>query len=209
MPLKEHWEKVYTTKAPTDVSWYQDHAVRSLRLIREAAVDPSAAVIDVGGGASRLVDDLLGGGFTNVTVLDLSGAALAAAKARLGAGAERVMWMEADVLQARLPSHAFDVWHDRAVFHFLTEPEDRRAYVRTVLRALKPGGRVCIATFAEDGPTKCSGLPVMRYGPNELHAAFGESFELLGCERETHHTPGGNEQEFVYCSFRAPNRAST
>lgn len=202
MRSKEHWEKVYTTKAPTEVSWFQERAALSLRLIQEAGVSASASIIDVGGGASTLVDDLLNAGFTDVTVLDLSGAALAAARARLGSLATRVQWREANVLEAKLPRHAFDVWHDRAVFHFLTTDEQRHAYVQAVLHAVKPGGLVIVATFAEDGPTKCSGLPVMRYSPTELHAEFGEPFELLGHERETHHTPGGNEQKFVYCFCR-------
>jgi 2-polyprenyl-3-methyl-5-hydroxy-6-metoxy-1,4-benzoquinol methylase len=165
-------------------------------------VPRSAAIIDVGGGASTLVDDLLSDGRERITVLDLSAAALETAKARLGARGEKVQWVEANVLEADLPSNAFDVWHDRAVFHFLTSPQDRDAYVRKVLQAVKPGGLVIVATFAEDGPTKCSGLPVMRYTAGELHAEFGETFELLGHERETHHTPSGGEQKFVYCFCR-------
>ena len=202
MESKEHWEKLYTTKAATEVSWFQEHAQLSLKLIREAAIPTSASIIDVGGGASTLVDDLLAHGYEHVTVLDLSGAALAAAKARLGSRASQVQWVEADVLEAELPAHAYDVWHDRAVFHFLTTEEERQAYVRKVLLAVKPGGLVIAATFAEDGPTRCSGLPVMRYSAEELHAEFGAPFQLLGHERESHHTPGGNEQKFVYCFCR-------
>lgn len=202
MQPKEHWENVYTTKTPTEVSWFQEHAALSLKLIQQAATDTSASIIDVGGGASMLVDDLLRQGFNHVTVLDLSGAALTAARSRLGAAAARVTWREANVLETTFSMHAYDVWHDRAVFHFLTTPEERSAYVRAVLHAVKPGGLVIVATFAEDGPTKCSGLPVMRYSANELHAEFGEPFELLGHEREAHHTPGGNEQKFVYCFCR-------
>jgi ubiquinone/menaquinone biosynthesis C-methylase UbiE len=137
-----------------------------------------------------------------VTVLDLSGAALAVAQARLGSRAAAVKWLEANVLDAELPAHAYDVWHDRAVFHFLLTLDERHAYVRTVLRAVKPGGLVIVASFAEDGPTQCSGLPVMRYGANELHAEFGEPFLLLGHEEESHHTPGNKEQKFVYCFCR-------
>ena len=202
MESKEHWEKLYTTKAATEVSWFQEHAQLSLKLIREAAIPTSASIIDVGGGASTLVDDLLAHGYEHVTVLDLSEAALAAAKARLGSRASQVQWVEADVLEAELPAHAYDVWHDRAVFHFLTTEEERQAYVRKVLLAVKPGGLVIAATFAEDGPTRCSGLPVMRYSAEELHAEFGAPFQLLGHERESHHTPGGNEQKFVYCFCR-------
>jgi 2-polyprenyl-3-methyl-5-hydroxy-6-metoxy-1,4-benzoquinol methylase len=202
MESKEHWETVYSSKAPTEVSWFQEHAELSLKLIRSAAIPTSASIIDVGGGASTLVDDLLTHAFTRVTVLDLSGVALATAKARLGARASSVQWVEANVLEADLPSHAYDVWHDRAVFHFLTAPADRQAYVRKVLHAVRPGGLVIVATFAEDGPTKCSGLPVMRYSASELHAEFGKPFQLIGHERESHHTPVGSEQKFVYCLCR-------
>jgi 2-polyprenyl-3-methyl-5-hydroxy-6-metoxy-1,4-benzoquinol methylase len=202
MGSKAHWERVYSTRATTEVSWFQEHAGVSLKLIRDSGVPASASIIDVGGGASTLVDDLLADGFEKLTVLDLSGAALAAAKERLGPRAERVQWMTANVLEANLPKHTYDVWHDRAVFHFLTRAEERSAYVRAVLQVVRPGGFVIIATFAEDGPVKCSGLPVMRYSPGALHAEFGELFELLGHERETHRTPGGNEQKFVYCFCR-------
>ncbi|WP_300438612.1 class I SAM-dependent methyltransferase [Zoogloea sp.] len=202
MQSKDHWEKIYTGKAADELSWFQAHAELSLRLIRNAGTPPTAAIIDVGGGASTLVDDLLASGHENLTVLDLSGAALAVAQARLGGRAAAVKWLEANVLEADLPVHGYDVWHDRAVFHFLLTPEERHAYVRTVLRAVKPGGLVIVASFAEDGPTQCSGLPVMRYGANELHAEFGEPFLLLGHEEESHHTPGNREQKFVYCFCR-------
>jgi SAM-dependent methyltransferase len=137
-----------------------------------------------------------------VTVFDLSAAALAAARARLGPSAAAVRWIEGDILTASLPSLAFDVWHDRAVFHFLTSQEDRRAYVAQVLRAVKPGGHVIVATFAEDGPERCSGLPVMRYSAEALHAEFGPSFALMAQEREAHQTPAGAVQPFVYCYCR-------
>jgi len=202
MESKEHWEQVYSTKASTEVSWFQEHAALSLKLIREAGIPKSASIIDVGGGASTLVDDLLANGYVHLTVLDLSGAALATAKSRLGPGSARVRWVEANVLTADLPTHGYDVWHDRAVFHFLTSEDERHAYVNKVLQAVKLGGLVIVATFAEDGPTKCSGLPVMRYRAEELHAEFGAPFQLLGHERESHHTPGGNEQKFVYCFCR-------
>lgn len=199
MEPKDHWEKIYRTKAATEVSWFQEHPQLSLRLIREANPPVSASIIDVGGGTSALVDDLLANGYEKVTVLDFSETALNTAKARLGAGAGRVRWMEANVLEADLPKNAFDVWHDRAVFHFLTTAAERQAYVRQVLHAVKPGGIVIVATFAEDGPTKCSGLPAMRYSAEELHSEFGQPFQLLGHEKESHHTPGGIEQKFVYC----------
>jgi 2-polyprenyl-3-methyl-5-hydroxy-6-metoxy-1,4-benzoquinol methylase len=202
MQSKEHWENVYSTKATNEVSWFQEHAELSLKLIRDAGVPCTASIIDVGGGASTLVDDLLSSGYERVTVLDLSCAALTTAKARLGARASAVQWVEANVLEAKFSVHEFDVWHDRAVFHFLTTAAERNAYVQAVLRFVKPGGLVIVATFAEDGPNKCSGLPVMRYGASELHAEFGEPFLLLGHEKELHHTPGGTEQKFVYCFCR-------
>lgn len=202
MASKEHWENVYASKAATEVSWFQPHAELSLRLIEEAGVPPSSAIIDVGGGASTLVDDLLARKFDDVTVLDLSGFALASAKARLGDRAARVRWIEANVLDASLPKNAYDVWHDRAVFHFLTDADERKAYVRKVLHAVRPGGIVIVATFADDGPAKCSGLPVMRYNARDLHAEFGAPFLLLGQERESHRTPSGGEQKFVYCFCR-------
>ncbi len=202
MPSKEHWEQVYTRKPAAQVSWYQEHAEQSLQLIRGTGAPRSAAIIDVGGGASTLVDDLLADGYTAISVLDLSAAALAAARQRLGARAQAVTWLEANLLEAPLPVHTFDVWHDRAVFHFLTDADQRRAYVAAVQRAVKPGGHVIVATFAEDGPTQCSGLPVMRYSPSELHAQFGAAFSLLKQEREEHHTPSGAVQKFIYCYCR-------
>jgi len=202
MESKNYWDKVYTAKAATSVSWYQEHAECSLSLIRNIGIAKSASIIDVGGGASTLVDDLLADGYSDVTVLDLSGSALSAARQRLGLRAAKVKWLEADVTNADLPGHRYDVWHDRAVFHFLTEPQQRQAYVETVFRSVKPGGHVIVATFAEDGPTQCSGLPVMRYAAGELHAQFGDAFALVKHVKEAHHTPSGSVQQFVYCYCR-------
>ena len=202
MQSKQHWERVYATKPPERVSWYQPHAEHSLQLIRATGVPLAAPIIDVGGGASTLVDDLLDAGYTAITVLDLSGAALAAARQRLGERAQRVQWIEADITSAALPRHGCDVWHDRAVFHFLTTVEARSAYVRAVLHAVRPGGHVIVASFAEDGPAECSGLPVMRYSADALHAEFGAAFTLLRHEKEAHHTPTGTVQQFVYCYCR-------
>jgi len=202
MDRKQHWEQVYVTKAPDSVSWFQGHAEQSLRLIHNTGLGKNAAIVDVGGGASTLVDDLVAEGYTDLTVLDLSAAALAVAKQRLGSCAEAVYWMEGDVTRAEFPRHRFDIWHDRAVFHFLTETDDRHAYVERVMHAVRPGGHVIVATFAENGPEKCSGLPVMRYQPESLHAEFGEAFVLVGHENETHHTPSGAVQQFVYCYCR-------
>ncbi|AKJ27930.1 class I SAM-dependent methyltransferase [Caldimonas brevitalea] len=202
MQSKEHWEQVYSTKHTTSVSWFQEHARQSVDLIRRARGAEQAAIIDVGGGASTLVDDLLAEGDADITVLDLSEAALSAARARLGERAATVTWLAGDITRVELPVHAYDVWHDRAVFHFLTTHDEREAYVRAVLRAVKPGGHVIVATFAEDGPEKCSGLPVMRYNAETLHAEFGRPFTVLGHEREEHRTPFGTVQKFIYCLCR-------
>jgi len=202
MQSKTHWENIYASKDATEVSWFQSHARLSLKLLLDASIPQTATIIDVGGGASTLVDDLLANGFEKLTVLDLSAAALNTARQRLAANAENVQWLEADILDVPLPEAHFDVWHDRAVFHFLTSAEDRRTYVQKVIRSVKPGGLVIVSTFAQDGPTECSGLPVMRYSADELHAAFGEPFVLLKHESELHETPGGRQQQFVYCLCR-------
>lgn len=202
----QHWERVYATQAADAVSWYQPHAEHSLRLIHETGLPRSASIIDVGGGASTLVDGLIQQGYSSITVVDLSAAALAAAKARLGGAAQAVRWIAADITQVELALHSVDLWHDRAVFHFLTSGRERTAYVNAVLRAVKPDGHVIVATFAEDGPLECSGLPVMRYTPSALHAEFGAAFTLVKHEREEHRTPSGAVQKFVYCHFRIGQR---
>lgn len=198
---RQHWEKVYTSKATDEVSWFQSHAASSLRLIEDCA-GTDAHIIDVGGGASVLVDDLLDASYRNVTVLDLAESALAVSRARLGARAQSVQWIAADITRADLPAARYDVWHDRAVFHFLTDPADRTRYVEQVLKSVKPGGRVIIAAFGPGGPLQCSGLDVVRYAPDALHAEFGAPFRLLGHQTEIHRTPAGGEQEFVYCYCR-------
>lgn len=202
MQNKDHWEQVYSTKASDSVSWFQAHAEMSMRLIRESGLGHDAAIIDVGAGASTLVDDLLDDGYRHVTILDLSAAALAETQQRLGMRSSSVQWRVVDITLADFEPHSFDIWHDRAVFHFLTTDEDRRKYVHQVLRALKPGGHVIMATFGAKGPTQCSGLPVMRYEPEALHAQFGEAFVLLKHEEQMHHTPFGTDQQFVYCMCR-------
>ncbi|MGC2458451.1 MAG: class I SAM-dependent methyltransferase [Gallionellaceae bacterium] len=199
---KAHWEKVYQTKPADRVSWFQEHAERSLQFIRNTGVAKDGHIMDVGGGASTLVDDLLRDDYRNLTVLDISAAALHAAQKRLGQDAAKVHWLEADVTQIAFPEASVDVWHDRAVFHFLTDPQDRQRYVRAVLRAVKPGGHVIVATFAEDGPLSCSGLDIMRYRPDTLHDEFGAAFDLVQSADETHHTPAGAEQKFIYCYCR-------
>jgi SAM-dependent methyltransferase len=198
----DHWEQVYRTKSADTVSWFQPHAEMSMRLIRETGLGHDAAIIDVGAGASTLVDDLLDDGYRHVTILDISAAALAETQKRLGIRSSSVQLRVADINLADFEPHSFDIWHDRAVFHFLTTDEDRRKYVHQVLRALKPGGHVIMATFGAKGPTQCSGLPVMRYEPEALHAEFGEAFVLLKHEEQMHHTPFGTDQQFVYCMCR-------
>lgn len=157
------------------------------------------------GGTSKLLDDLVAEGYTDLTVLDLSAKAITVAKQRLGKRADAVHWMEGDITRVGFPIYRFDIWHDRAVFHFLTDPADRHAYVERVMKAVRPGGHVIVATFAEDGPDKCSGLPVMRYEPEALHDEFGDAFLLVEHEKEAHHTPPGKVRQFVYCYCRKAN----
>lgn len=197
-----HWESVYRTKSPTELSWYQPEARLSVDLIRRVAADFDAPIIDVGGGASTLVDGLLDAGYRALTVLDLAPNALALAQQRLGKRTGLVRWIAADVLTTPLPAGQYAVWHDRAVFHFLTNPRDRARYVAQTERAVRPGGHVMVATFGLDGPSRCSGLKVMRYSPEGMHAEFGASFELLNSVREDHRTPSGIIQAFVYCLCR-------
>lgn len=202
MSSKNHWETIYETKNHKQVSWFQEHAAMSLQFIRDTGVAKDAHILDVGAGASVLVDDLLNAGYRNLSVLDISAAALHTAQARLGSAASRVQWIEADITRLELPKASVDVWHDRAVFHFLTDPLERQRYVQTVLHAVKPGGHVIIATFAEDGPLKCSGLDIVRYRPESLHQEFGSGFDLVRSANEMHHTPSGGDQSFVYCYCR-------
>ena len=202
MTGKAHWEAVYGSKAPDAVSWYRAHLERSLQLISQSCPDKSASIIDVGGGESTLVDDLLEQGYRHLTVLDISEKALEVARQRVGARANLVSWIAADVTTATLPAQAYDLWHDRAVFHFLTEPEDRAAYVRQVATSVKIGGYVIVATFGPEGPVKCSGLDVVRYDADSLHRQFGAAFKLEDSATEIHHTPFGTTQQFLYCLCR-------
>ena len=202
MDTGSHWENIYRTKAPNAVSWYRSHLDRSLALIESASPDRKAGIIDVGGGASTLVDDLLARGYRKLTVLDVSQTALDVTKTRLGESGKGVRWICADATQADLPGQAFDVWHDRAVFHFLTAPEQRNAYVSLAERAVKPGGHVIVGTFGPEGPTKCSGLDVVRYDAGSLHGEFGERFRLVQSFKELHETPFGTTQQFLYCYCR-------
>jgi len=201
-PTNVHWESIYRTKSADEVSWYSPHLERSLSLIERAAPQRTAAIIDVGAGESTLIDDLLSRGYTNLTILDVSQTALAVTKERLAESGKSVQWICADVTQAPLPTHFYDVWHDRAVFHFLTTVEQRMAYVLAVEKAVKPGGHVIVSTFGPEGPTKCSGLPVVRYDAQELHGEFGNHFRLLESFTEVHETPFGAKQQFLYCLCR-------
>lgn len=198
---KTHWEHVYSNRATDQVSWYQSHPTVSLDLIRSTGLPLEGRILDVGAGASVLVDCLLDAGFHRPAVLDVSGAALAVARRRLGARAEAVEWYEQDVLDFD-PSHGFDLWHDRAVFHFLTDPGDRERYRRVLARALVPGGYVVVGTFAADGPLRCSGLEVARYDAPALVAEFGNDYEQVSNLRDVHLTPAGAEQAFTFCVLR-------
>jgi SAM-dependent methyltransferase len=201
MDRGKHWDGVYEAKAADRVSWYAPHLERSLAMIR-AVAEPSCEIIDVGGGAATLVDDLLKHGYSNVSLLDVSGVSIAVAKRRLGRDAEAVTWITADITQARLPGSAYDVWHDRAVFHFLTDAADRRAYAEAARKSVKRDGHLVIATFAADGPRRCSGLDVVRYTADGLDREFAPGFALEQAMREIHVTPGGATQSYLYCSFR-------
>jgi 2-polyprenyl-3-methyl-5-hydroxy-6-metoxy-1,4-benzoquinol methylase len=202
MNVETHWEKIYREKAPDAVSWYRPHLETSLALIEKAAPERGVSIIDVGGGESTLVDDLLAHGYQNITVLDVSQTAIDVTKKRLGPASEGVQWVTADIVSGELAPNAYDVWNDRAVFHFLSAMDQRVAYVRQVARAVKPGGHVLVSTFGPEGPTKCSGLEVVRYDAESLHAEFGARFRLLDSIKELHNTPFGTTQQFLYCLCR-------
>lgn len=199
---KPHWEQVYGSKAPDAVSWYAPHLEESLSYIRRTGVATDAAIVDVGGGEATLVDDLLDAGYRNVAVMDLSERALEVCRTRLAERAAGVSWLAADVLEHEFAPRSIDVWHDRAVFHFLIEHEQRQRYVAQVLKALKPGGYAIVGAFGPQGPMQCSGLPVARYSSDELHGEFGSPFQLLDHSTTLHTTPWGSTQQFVYCYCR-------
>ncbi len=202
MTLKEHWQQVYETKEADRLTWYQPHLERSLAFIRSRRLPRNARIVDVGGGASTLVDDLLADGFTNLAVIDLSSQALAISRRRIGAAAKQVDWIAGDVTEPLLEEGSVDLWHDRAVLHFLTDDDDRLAYREQLLRALKPGGFASIATFAPDGPETCSGLPVRRYDPAAMAELLGPELTLIDEAREAHQTPWDSTQSFAYGFFR-------
>lgn len=200
MSGQSHWEAVYREKADDAVSWFQPSATRSLALIEAAGTAHEEPLVDVGGGASRLVDGLLAAGYRDVSVLDISAAALERSRARLGPAAAAVHWLQADITTVELPAR-YRLWHDRAVFHFLVDAAPRAAYLERLERHLEPGGQAIIATFALDGPERCSGLPVQRYDEESLARTLGPNFRLLETMTERHATPAGAEQAFVYCRF--------
>ena len=194
---QSHWQNVYQTKGERDVSWFQEVAAISLDLIRATGAGPDSSIIDIGGGASRLVDDLVREGFRSLSVLDVSEKALATSRERLGPTAKNVKWIVADVTAWR-PNKRYDVWHDRAAFHFLTRLADRTAYAECVRNSVRPGGHIIIGTFALDGPERCSGLPVLRHDAASIGEVLGPSFKLIESRRDEHQTPGGNIQRFQF-----------
>ena len=202
MSPAEHWENVYGRKQPDRVSWFRPHLDQSLAFVARAGLALDAGIIDVGGGASTFVDDLINDGYARVTVNDISQTGLELARQRLGPGGATVQWLVGDITRLELPERAYDFWHDRAVFHFLKEPEERARYVAAVRRALKPGGHILVATFGPHGPERCSELDTMRYSGDQLHGQFGADFEKVDEVIELHPTPSGKQQEFVYCYCR-------
>ena len=197
---KTHWEQVYQQKSPLDVSWYQTQPSMSLKLIEETGIEKQQRIIDVGAGASVLVDYLLKAGFSRLAVLDISAQSLQHAKTRLGENSHKIEWLEDDVTTFE-PPHPYELWHDRAVFHFLTNAEDRNRYVQVLKKALVPNGHLIIATFAIGGPKKCSGLDIVQYDAESLCAELGDEFELLDVQNEAHITPANAEQKFTYFRF--------
>ncbi len=201
MSRKEHWENVYASKPSNRLGWYKPRLQTSLEWIAALRLDRGAPIIDVGAGASTLIDDLLAEGFSAITVLDIAEPALALLKTRLGDKAAEVNWLCGDITSIELPEDAFALWHDRAVFHFLTEAPDRERYREQLIRALRPDGHLIIGTFAPEAPPKCSGLPVQRYDPDLLSETLGDEFKLQRHQKEMHVTPGGVEQMYLYCEF--------
>jgi SAM-dependent methyltransferase len=199
MNRDHHWENVYKTKSPEEMSWYEPHLATSLEWTLEAASSNSSSIIDVGGGASTLADDLHERGFRSLTVLDISPTAIARSQERLGDAAGDIDWIVGDVTRCSLPVAAFDIWHDRAVFHFLTEQKEKASYVKQLANALEPSGQAIIATFSINGPRSCSGLAVSRYDAPSLQKEFGTDFQLLKSATITHQTPTGTLREFLYC----------
>lgn len=202
MDRQKHWEQVYASKPAERLGWYKPHLLTSLAWIKELELSPHDPIIDVGGGASTMVDDLLDSGYRSLTVLDISERALTAVKARLGKNADLVEWITGDITAVDLPADHYQLWHDRAVFHFLTETGDQRKYRDQLLKALQAEGDLIIGTFAPEAPPTCSGLPVQRYDRKRLQETLGKEFELIKHHQELHVTPGGVDQTYLYCHFR-------
>lgn len=203
MNPKSHWSNIYKTKVPTDVSWYQERPSSSLEFIQNTGVGLDAHIIDVGAGSSTLVDHLLRAGYHNITLLDISEEALQLTRNRIDEShLDKVEWLVGDITNIPLTEYHYDIWHDRAFFHFLTDSHLRRRYIEQVKRAVKPNGDVIMATFATDGPNQCSGLDVVQYDSSSLQSVFGEDFQLISSNNESHQTPWGAEQKFVYCHCR-------
>lgn len=202
MHLQQHWENVYHTTDSSSVSWYSPHLETSLQLVRQLVPALDTAILDVGSGASILPDDLLAAGYGNLTLLDISQQALDIVQQRLGSSAQYINWLVGNVLDVALPAGHYGLWHDRAVFHFLTSRQDRQRYVQQALHAIKPGGYIIMATFGMKGPEQCSGLDVMRYDADSLYGEFGSAFQPLGSLTTGHQTPAGKVQEFLYCYCR-------
>jgi len=202
MDTKEHWEEIYKSRSSDKVSWFAPHLNLSLELILNSTTSKDSKIIDVGGGASTLADDLINKGYENITILDISGDALKVSRKRLGVLSNSATWLEGNITEIKLPGQFYDLWHDRAVFHFLTSSQDRKKYVRNLNVSLKPKGTVIIATFSLKGPEKCSGLDVIRYDPETLQAELGKNYRLIKSKEEPHQTPSGTNQEFIYCMFK-------
>ena len=198
---RQHWDDVYARRSSTEVSWFQAHPAWSLRAIEAAGLDARSAIIDIGGGASTLIDELIGRGFEDLTVLDVSANVLAQVADRLGAAASRVQFIRSDVTQFR-PARTYSLWHDRAVFHFLTRPNEREAYRLALRSGTAPGSHAVIATFGPQGPTRCSGLDTSRYDAPALARELGAEFELIDSLLDVHTTPGGVQQQFLHTRFR-------
>ncbi len=202
MSNSEHWQRIYSSHGAQRVGWYAPHLATSLEWIAALKLPPEEPIIDIGGGASTLAEDLLGLGHKDLHVLDLSERAMALARERLGSTANSISWLQGDVTEVDLPWRHFAVWHDRAAFHFLIEPEQKRLYLEKICGALKTGGHLIIGTFGTEAPAKCSGLPVQRYTAESLASTLGAPFKLIRHQYEMHRTPAALAQAYVYCLFQ-------
>lgn len=208
MDSKSHWQNIYTDKNSNQLSWFQEHAEMSLHIFKKNVHNRNTQIIDIGAGTSTLLDDLLQSGYSKIDVLDISAEALQISQQRIKSlqTNAKINWIQANILETNLPHHHYDIWHDRAVFHFLTKQQDREHYIQKLMYALKPGGKVIISTFGPDGPLECSGLPIVRYSHDSLHNEFGLRFELLEHGEDEHQTPSGSIQKFIYCYCKLNNK---